>query len=119
MGMATAFVLTTVGVLGHSHLGTPEGRDSAALIISLTVGYALAAWRPARLAAGLLPVALLAGLVTAITSVAALADGTARVAIEFVHVPQLVGAVGVLLSVVPIASRTDPDRRAEPLFAER
>jgi predicted anti-sigma-YlaC factor YlaD len=101
-GMVIAFGLATAGVFGHSHLGTPEGRDSEALMISLAGGYALAAWRPARLAAGLLPVALLAGLVTTLTSIAALAAGTTTLASELTHAPLLLGAVGTLLAARPV-----------------
>lgn len=111
VGMIVAFGLATAGIFGHSHLGTPEGRDSEALMISLAGGYALAAWRPARLAAGLLPVALLAGLVTALTSIAALSAGTTSLASELSHLPLLVGALGALRAARPFftdAIRTQP-----------
>ena len=44
-------------LFGHSHLGSADGRQAEALLIALIGGFALAAWRPARLAAGLMPVA--------------------------------------------------------------
>ncbi|MFP5579319.1 MAG: hypothetical protein ACLGIZ_13940 [Acidimicrobiia bacterium] len=113
VGMVVAFGLATAGIFGHSHLGTPEGRDSEALMLSLAGGYALAAWRPARLAAGLLPVALLAGLVTTLTSVAAFAAGTTSLGSELSHLPLLLGALGTLRAARPFF--TDALRAPRPL----
>jgi hypothetical protein len=101
IGMVVAFALATAGVFGHSHLGTAEGRDSEALMISLAGGYALAAWRPSRLAVGLLPVALLAGLVTVVTSIIALGAGTTTLVSEITHLPLLLGAIGTVRAARP------------------
>jgi predicted anti-sigma-YlaC factor YlaD len=101
VGMVVAFGLAIAGVFGHSHLGTAEGRDSEALMISLAGGYALAAWRPTRLAVGLLPVALLAGLVTVVTSIIALSAGTTTLVSEITHLPLLLGAFGTVRAARP------------------
>lgn len=114
-GMVVAFALATAGIFGHSHLGTPEGRDSEALMVSLAGGYALAAWRPTRIAFGLLPVALLAGLVTIVTSTIALGTGATTVASEITHLPLLLGAVGTLRAARPaIAEALRASRAADP-----
>jgi predicted anti-sigma-YlaC factor YlaD len=113
VGMVAAFGLAAAGIFGHSHLGTPEGRDSEALMLSLAGGYALAAWRPARLAPGLLPVALLAGLVTTFTSIAALTAGTTTLVSELSHVPLLLGTLGALRAARPFF--TDAVRAPRPI----
>lgn len=99
--MVVAFALATAGVFGHSHLGTPEGSDSKALMISLAGGHAFAAWCPSRLAVGLLPVALLAGVVTVVTSLLALGAGTTTLVSEITHLPLLFGAVGTVRAARP------------------
>jgi hypothetical protein len=118
LGMVVAFALATAGIFGHSHLGTPEGRDSEALMISLAGGYALAAWRPARLALGLLPVALLAALVTIVTSAVALWAGDTTLVSELTHVPLLLGAAGTMRAARPtLADALRPPRSTEPAGA--
>lgn len=104
IGMVLALALSMAGIFGHSHLGTPEGRDSEALMISLAGGYALAAWRPARIAMGLFPVALLAALVTTSTSVIGVITGTADLAAEAAHLPLILGAIGTGLAARPTVS---------------
>jgi predicted anti-sigma-YlaC factor YlaD len=94
IGSAGALVLAAFGVFGHTHLGSPEGRDAEAFLLTLTVGYALTAWRPARLAPGFLPVAVLAAVVTATMSAVALASGETSLAGEVTHLPILIGAGG-------------------------
>lgn len=94
IGSATALVLAALGIFGHTHLGSPEGRDAEAFLLTLTVGYALTAWRPARLAPGFLPVAVLAAVVTATMSAVAMASGETSLAGELTHLPILIGAGG-------------------------
>jgi predicted anti-sigma-YlaC factor YlaD len=94
VGSAAALGLAAFGLFGHSHLGSPEGRDAEAFLLSLTGGYALTAWRPARLAPGFLPVAVLAAVVTATMSAVALAAGETSLAGELPHLPILIGAGG-------------------------
>jgi hypothetical protein len=67
-------------------------------MLSLAGGYALAAWRPARLAPGLLPVALLAALVTTATSLVALNNGDTTLVSELPHLPILLGGLGTTLA---------------------
>lgn len=115
VGMVAAFVLATAGVFGHSHLGTPEGRDSEALMISLAGGFAIAAWRPSRFAVGLLPVAVLAGLVTLVTSAVAVVAGATTLASEIAHLPVLLGAIGTVRAARPsisaaLGAAPEPDR---------
>lgn len=94
VGTAAALLLAVSGVHGHSHLGSPDGRDADAFMFSLAGGSALTAWRPARLAAGFLPVAVLAALVTGVMSAIALAAGETTLGAELPHVPILLSAVG-------------------------
>jgi hypothetical protein len=87
-------LLGAVGLFGHSHLGSADGRQAEALTVSLLGGFALAAWRPARLAAGLLPVAVLAAAVTVSISIVEVASGAVPIVDELSHVSLLIGAVG-------------------------
>ncbi|GEM_PF-1493055 len=102
-------IASATGIFGHSHLGSTEGREAEAITIALLGGFALAAWRPARLAAGLLPVAVLAAMITLSLSVIEVASGAVPVVDEFSHLPLLIGAIGAA-----IASRTSP---ATPTFS--
>jgi predicted anti-sigma-YlaC factor YlaD len=99
IGSAAALVLAATGVFGHSHLASPEGRDAEAFMVTLTGGYALTAWRPARLAAGFLPVAVLAAVVTATMSAIAFTAGDTTLTSELSHLPILIGAAGATAAV--------------------
>lgn len=104
---ALTIALAMAGVAGHFHLGSPEGRDAEALMLSLTGGFALTAWRPARLAAGLLPVAVLAAVVTGATSFGAATNGDTALLDELSHVPIFLGAIGTALAhryTLPVAA---------------
>jgi len=94
-------LLGATGAFGHSHLGSSDGRQAEALTIALLGGFALAAWRPARLAAGLVPVAVLGAAITVGLSFVEVAGGGVSVIDELSHLPLVVGAIGAA-----IASRT-------------
>jgi hypothetical protein len=93
-----AFVLSAAGLLGHSHLGSADGRQAEALSLSLIAGYALAAWRPERLAAGLLPVAAFAAAITLALSIAEVSSGAISIVDEIAHLPLALGAVGAAVA---------------------
>lgn len=103
-------VLGAAGLFGHSHLGSADGRQAEALLIALIGGFALAAWRPTRLAAGLMPVAVLAAVITVALSVIEVTSGDVAFVDELSHLPLVVGAVGAVLAT----QRTEPaqDRAA-------
>jgi predicted anti-sigma-YlaC factor YlaD len=99
---AVTGVLTVIagmaGVGGHAHFGTVDGRSSWALKLALVAGFAIAAWKPQRFAAGLLPVATVAALLSVVMS---LPLGTALQGSwteELLHLPVLVGAVATLIA---------------------
>ena len=81
-------------------LGTSNhtGQDVAVLHIALAVGFLVAAWRPARYARGLAPVALAAAVMLAVPG---LSDGGATAGrgpmAELSHLPVLAGAVTLAL----------------------
>lgn len=93
-----AVLLGMSNVIGHAHLGSIDGRDAWGMKIALLVGFALAAWRPHRHAAGLLPIATIAAIVTVGTSVIALSGGETRLLDEVLHLPILLGAIGSVLA---------------------
>ena len=82
-------------VLGTS---THTGQDVAVLHIALAIGFLVAAWRPARYARGLAPVALAAAVMLAVPG---LSDGGATAVrgplAELSHLPVLAGAVTLAL----------------------
>lgn len=86
----------------HAH----HVREIAAVELALGLGFLLAAWRPARFSAGLVPVciALVAMLGTVVT-IDVLGDNTAWVS-ELVHIPVALGTVA--LGVVQRRSGQDP-----------
>jgi predicted anti-sigma-YlaC factor YlaD len=90
--------LSAAGLLGHTHLGSTEGRQAEALSLSLIGGYALAAWRPARLAAGLLPVAAFAAAITVALSILEVSSGAVPIADELAHLPLVLGAAGAAIA---------------------
>lgn len=90
--------LGAIGVFGHAHLGSTDGRQAEALALSLYGGFLLAAWRPDRLAAGLLPVAALAAAINIALSVIEVATHAVPVADELAHLPLVVGAVGAAMA---------------------
>jgi predicted anti-sigma-YlaC factor YlaD len=106
---AVMLILGAAGIFGHSHLGSADGRQAEALTISLLGGFALAAWRPARLAAGLLPVAVLAAAITLALSIIKVTSAAAPLADELSHLPLLIGAVGASL-----AARATPGLEPSP-----
>jgi predicted anti-sigma-YlaC factor YlaD len=80
-----------LGVVGPDvHLG----RDLAALQLALGVGFLVAAWQPSR-AAGLLPVAVVVGVVTVITAGVDVAAGNASLGAETAHISEIVGVLAL------------------------
>ncbi|MCC5953848.1 MAG: hypothetical protein JJU45_17275 [Acidimicrobiia bacterium] len=103
LGIAAAsgplvLILDAAGVFGHSHLGSTDGRHADVLTTALYGGYALAAWRPDRLAAGLLPVAVLAAAITLALSVVDVTSGAVSILDELSHLPLLIGAAGAAVA---------------------
>ncbi|CAB4560050.1 unannotated protein [freshwater metagenome] len=106
MSGALVLVLEGLGLFGHSHLGSVDGRQAEALLIALIAGFAFAAWRPARLAAGLMPVAVLAAVITVGISVIEVAFGNVGLVDELSHIPLFVGALGSVFAARGAASAT-------------
>jgi len=105
-------VLGAVGLFGHSHLGSADGRQAEALLIALIGGFALAAWRPARLAAGLMPVAVLAAAITVALSIIEVTSGDLAFVDELSHLPLVIGAIGATIAArasQPVAARAPVD----------
>lgn len=110
-------VLGALGWFGHSHLGSADGRQAEALLIALIGGFALAAWRPARLAAGLMPVAVLAAAITVALSVIEVTAGGAAAVDELSHLPLVIGAVGAVLAAQSSEPATRRPAVDEPVHA--
>lgn len=108
---AVMLLLGAAGIFGHSHLGSADGRQTEALTISLLGGFALAAWRPARLAAGLLPVAMLAAAITLALSFVEIASNAVPIADELSHLPLLIGAAGAALATRASQPTAEPAHR--------
>lgn len=102
-----AVLLGLAGVAGHAHLGSIDGRDAWGMKLALLVGFAITAWRPERNAAGLLPIASIAALVTVVMSVLAWPSGDHSLLGELLHVPILIGAAGAVVAFVA-STRTAP-----------
>lgn len=98
IGGMVVLALGAAGIFGHSHLESTDGRLAEALLVSLFGGFGLAAWRPARLAPGLLPVAVLAASITLALSVIEVVSGTVPLVEELAHLPLLVGAAGAVVA---------------------
>jgi hypothetical protein len=96
----SGFVMLVLGGLGfgHSHLGSVDGRQTEALLIALFSGFGLAAWRPARLAVGVMPVAVFAAVITFGLSLVELRLGNIGLIDELSHVPLFAGAVGTIFA---------------------
>ncbi len=121
---ATGFLSVVVGlagIAGHAHLGSTDGRQAEAMTLALIGGYALAAWRPVRMAYGLLPVAMLAAVITVTLSAMQLTAGSARLLDEIWHLPLLLGAGGVALAAkaAPTLSLTPRFPAAGPVAPTR
>jgi hypothetical protein len=107
-------ILGHTGTFGHNHLGSVDGRQAEALTISLLGGFALTAWRPQRLAAGLMSVAVLAAAVTLALSISDIAADEVPLMEELSHLPILIGALGAALctkttAAVPTSSASPAD----------
>lgn len=102
-----AVLLGMAGVAGHAHLGSIDGRDAWGMKLALLVGFAITAWRPERNAAGLLPIASIAALVTVVMSVHSWPSSNHTLLGELLHVPILLGAVGAVLAFTA-STRTAP-----------
>jgi hypothetical protein len=102
-----AVLLGMAGVAGHAHLGSIDGRDAWGMKLALLVGFAITAWRPERNAAGLLPIASIAALVTVVMSVLAWPSSEHTLLGELLHVPILLGAAGAVLAFTA-STRTAP-----------
>lgn len=102
-----AVLLGMAGVAGHAHLGSIDGRDAWGMKLALLAGFAITAWRPERNAAGLLPIASIAALVTVVMSVLAWPSSEHTLVGELLHVPILLGAIGSVLAF-SASSRTVP-----------
>jgi hypothetical protein len=78
------------------------------MLLALTGGFAVGAWRPDRVAAGLAPVAVLAAAGASYLSTAEVLAARSHPIDELAHLPFLLGAAGAVL-----AARTPP-RRVPP-----
>ena len=105
---AAVLALSAAGLVGHTHLGSAEGRQAEALSLSLIGGYALAAWRPARLAAGLLPVAAFAAAITVALSILEVSSGAVPITDELAHLPLVLGAAGAAIATRETTPATAP-----------
>lgn len=70
-------------------------KDIAVLHVALAIGFGVAAWRPARYARGLAPVAVAAAVLLMLPT--ATDSTTATSVSELSHLPVLAGAAGLLL----------------------
>lgn len=98
VGGMIVLALGAAGLFGHYHLGSSDGRQAEALLVSLFGGFALAAWRPDRLAAGMLPVAILAASITLALSVIEVVSGAVPLLDELAHIPLVLGAAGAVVA---------------------
>jgi peptidoglycan/LPS O-acetylase OafA/YrhL len=108
VGGMVVLALGAAGIFGHSHLESTDGRLAEALLVSLFGGFGLAAWRPARLAPGLLPVAVLAASITLALSVIEVVSGAVPLLDELAHLPLLVGAAGAIVATRATVSPPAP-----------
>lgn len=81
--------------LGAGHLA----RDLVAFEAALSLGFVLAAWRPGRYGRGLLPVTAVAGVLSLLHNVTAVAGTSADLLAEASHLPVLVGLAGLFLLI--------------------
>lgn len=109
-----AVLIGMTGLIGHAHFGTIDGRDAWGMKVALLAGFALAAWRPQRNAAGLLPIATIAALITVTMSVVSITAGDTRLVDEIAHIPILLGAVGAVLAWKAVSPTTAPAVRPAP-----
>lgn len=105
--------LGMAGVAGHAHLGSIDGRDAWGMKLALLVGFAITAWRPERNAAGLMPIATIAALVTVGMSALTWSSTQHSLLGELLHLPILIGAVGAVIAFTASA-RTVPTVAREP-----
>lgn len=75
--------------------------------------FAIAAWRPERNAAGLMPIASIAALITVVISVLIWPSTEVSVVGELARLPIVIGALGSVLAVVA-SGRSTPTRRGHP-----
>jgi len=97
------FVLTLVGFPGATVVEGHFGRDLSGLHAAISLGFLLTAWRPARYGRGLLPVTAMAVLVVLLPSAAHATGPDGTPLAEAVHLPLLVGLVGLLLLLDPVS----------------
>lgn len=109
-----AVLVGMTGLIGHAHFGTIDSRDAWGMKVALLAGFALAAWRPQRNAAGLLPIATIAALITVTMSVVSIAAGDTRPIDEIAHIPILLGAAGSVLAWKAVSPTTTPAVRPAP-----
>lgn len=117
-------VLGIAGADGHGDLSSVDSRDAWAMNLALLVGFALTAWRPDRNAAGLLPIASIAAIVTIVMSVLAWPSNDNGVLDELLHLPIVIGALGSVIAFVAsmrstTSVRTDDALPRPPTAARR
>ncbi|HVM18924.1 MAG TPA: zf-HC2 domain-containing protein [Egibacteraceae bacterium] len=86
---------TALGMFGPA--ASHSVRDLIAFEAALSAGFLLAAWRPERYLRGLVPVAVVAAVLTVSGSTTALAGSAARALDEASHIPVLLGALGLFV----------------------
>ena len=86
---------TATGLVGPT--ATHSTTDLVAMESALAVGFLLGAWRPDRYSRGLLPVTVVAGLLTLTTSANQMSSSTADLLREAAHLPVLLGMLGLFV----------------------
>ena len=100
---------TAVGLVGPT--GAHSTSDLVAMESALAFGFLLGAWRPDRYSRGLLPVAVVAGLLTLTTSASQVSGSTADMVREAAHLPVLLGMLGLFVLLDASGSTIPRQRR--------
>ena len=99
---------TALGVVGPTVAHSTS--DLVAMECALAFGFLLGAWRPDRYTRGLLPVAVVAGLLTLTTSAGQISSSTADLLREAAHLPVLLGMLGLFV-LLDATGSTNPRQR--------
>lgn len=93
-----------VGDLGHA------GQDLVALHLAISTGFLVAAWRPARYATGMAPVAAAAAALLFLPTASDTTVFSQQIIGELAHLPILLGAAALLLGRWRPRALRRPDR---------